>query len=262
MNERLAFEITIPGTWLDLPDKDVAWDISNQISTVLSAFSEATLALIMFERYQLRPRSNHSREEWMAQSERRSQVQRRLEEEAITGGRTFHDWHELHAEAERVVMIEDFRNGELPREIAHNEPFILAKTFLYAADTMDRVLTRLAERSELPPAAIAACLAFKNVIPQLRGVRNSAQHIEDRARGLGTGNKPLDLKPIDNSMIKAPGGALVLNSLNGNRYGSTMADGHYGEVEVSAATLAAMRDALEGLVNALKWHGPVQRRPR
>lgn len=81
--------------------------------------------------------------------------------------------------------------------------------------------------------------------------------MEDRSRGLGRNQKqPLKLKPIKNNMIYSEGGALVLNSLNGNNYGNTMADGHYGEVEVSIESLIFIRDCIQEIINSLKWKGP------
>ena len=76
---------------------------------------------------------------------------------------------------------------------------------------------------------------FSLLFPDVRGVRNTAQHLEDRSRGLGAGRspRPLVLQPVENFLVNAPGGALVLDALIGNRFGCTMADGHYGEVEIS-----------------------------
>jgi len=184
MSDRLAYEMRIPGTWLVLPDKDAALAISNQITTVLSAFDEATLALILFEQYQQRPRAGVSRDGWEMESQRKAQIQHRLEHEAAQGLRQLNDWDALHAEVTRVAMIEALQSGTLPRQVAHHEPFMYAKAFLYAADTIDKVLSVLAEHPDLPGAAKEACLAFTDVVPQLREVRNSAQHIEDRVRGL------------------------------------------------------------------------------
>jgi len=43
-------------------------------------------------------------------------------------------------------------------------------------------------------------------------------------------------------MVSAPnGGLLILNSLNGAKYGSTMADGHYGEVDVSPESMERLQ---------------------
>jgi hypothetical protein len=84
--------------------------------------------------------------------------------------------------------------------------------------------------------AVAACeKEYVARFPHLKGVRDSVQHMEASGRGLDKNEKPLKLKPIDNSMIHAPqGGVLALNSLNNNVFGTTMNDGSCGEVEVRA----------------------------
>jgi len=81
--------------------------------------------------------------------------------------------------------------------------------------------------------------------------------MEDRSRGLGAGRnpKPLELKPIDNRFIKSEGGAIVLNGLNGTKYGNTMADGHYGEVDVSPQSMEALCVILQDILEAFKWTG-------
>lgn len=74
--------------------------------------------------------------------------------------------------------------------------------------------------------------------------------------------RTIDLKPIDNNFISAPnGGALVLNSLNGSKYGSTMADGHYGEVDVCPESMSHLQEILNNILGAFKWHGPKQHKP-
>ncbi|WP_419207036.1 hypothetical protein ACN08N_19845 [Photobacterium leiognathi subsp. mandapamensis] len=85
--------------------------------------------------------------------------------------------------------------------------------------------------------------------------------MEDRSRGLGAGRRgqppqPLELKPIDNGMVKSENGALMLNCLNGTKYGNTMADGHYGEVDVSPASMEALRSVFQRLLEAFPWKGP------
>jgi hypothetical protein len=97
-------------------------------------------------------------------------------------------------------------------------------------------------------AAREACRAYHSSFPSLREVRNSVQHIEDRGRGLGRGEKPLDLKPVANRMVNAPEGALILQGLNGTKYGATMADGHYG------ARLRSANRRLRAFVTTSSWY--------
>ena len=81
--------------------------------------------------------------------------------------------------------------------------------------------------------------------------------MEDRSRGLGAGRnpKPPELKPIDNQIIKAEGGALVLKCLNGTKYGNAMADGHYGEVDVSPESMSALCEIFQDVLDAFSWKG-------
>ncbi|MGD6735326.1 hypothetical protein ACP5PY_02660 [Photobacterium leiognathi subsp. mandapamensis] len=48
----------------------------------------------------------------------------------------------------------------------------------------------------------------------------------------------------------------MLNCLNGTKYGNTMADGHYGEVDVSPASMEALRSVFQRLLEAFPWKGP------
>ncbi len=42
---------------------------------------------------------------------------------------------------------------------------------------------------------------------------------------------------------------------------SALADGNYGEVEVSAATMGVVRDRIQGILVALSWSGPRRHYP-
>lgn len=262
MTDRLPFELRVPGTWLALPDRQISWDIQTQLYSIQSAFDEATIALMLFEKAQVEARQRFSREYQEPYGRRRAEIEQSLPVEDDEGPFDIRRYDERRAEIDAQVVRRLWAEGFVPRQLQHHIPFIYAKAFLYAADTIGKILARLSENPDLPDGARELCRAFYSSFPELREVRNSAQHIEDRGRGLGKGGKPLDLKPVDNAMINAPNGALILNTLNGNRYGSTMADGHYGEVEVSAASLATIRDMLESTFAALPWTGPPDQRPR
>ena len=143
-------------------------------------------------------------------------------------------------------------------------PFIYARAFLYALDAFDKFLGVLAKEANVPEEVAKFHAQIAEEFPHLRGVRNTAQHLEDRARGLGAGKspQPLDLKPITNSLINAPdGGVLALNCLNGSRYGSTMSDGHYGEIDVSPESMERLQKILEGVLQSFKWRGPKRHAP-
>lgn len=51
------------------------------------------------------------------------------------------------------------------------------------------------------------------------------------------------------------GGVLALDILNGDKYGSTTADGRYAEIEVNGATLTTVHACLQAVIDALPWRG-------
>ena len=259
-----VFEIVTPGTWLDYDDRDWSWRIQNQIQSLESQFFVANTALNLFVHTQsIRP-SFADRENWERDSQRRSEIQRAIEQER-GGFQSRDDWDEMHFEADVRFKREKWSKGVVPREFEQNLPFIYARAFLYALDAFDKFLGVLAKEENVPGEIAKLHVQIAEIFPDLRGVRNTAQHLEDRARCLGAGRnpQPLDLKPIENSLIKAPGGGvLALNCLNGSRYGSTMSDGHYGEVDVSSESMQHLQQILDGVLQSFKWRGPRQHAPR
>lgn len=258
-----VFEIVTPGTWLDYDDKDWAWKTQNQLRSLESQFFEANAALNLFINAQSTRPSFADRENWESDSQRRSEIRRAVEQER-SGLQSGDNWDEINFETEVRFKREKWSNGSVPREFEYNFPFIYARAFLYALDAFDKFLGVLAKEPNVPAEVTTYHKKVAEALPHLRGVRNTAQHLEDRARGLGAGRspQPLDLKPIDNGLISAPGGGvLVLNCLNGSRYGSTMSDGHYGEVDVSPESMQHLQKILEGVLSSFKWCGSKQHSP-
>jgi hypothetical protein len=97
--------------------------------------------------------------------------------------------------------------------------------------------------------------AYAKAFPDLREVRNSVQHLEERVQGL-RGTKQIQPKPIDSPNVHSDGGAMVANQLDDNRFAATMGDGEYGQVEVSLAKLTIATHCLQAIIDALCWSGP------
>jgi len=94
-----VFEIVTPGTWLDYDDRDWSWRIQNQIQSLESQFFVANTALNLFVHTQsIRP-SFADRENWERDSQRRSEIQRAIEQER-GGFQSRDDWDEMHFEAD------------------------------------------------------------------------------------------------------------------------------------------------------------------
>jgi hypothetical protein len=251
-----VFEIIKPGTWLDYEDRDWSWEIEGILRSLEGQFYEANLALNMFLHSMQRDRTSHCREQWEAEANRRAEIRREVE--ATYDNPYDHEvWDDIHLEVEIRFKREQWQAGKLPREFEHNQSFMHARAFLYSLDSFDKFLKVLKSQSGVPSEIEVLHNELGEAFPDLRGVRNTAQHMEDRSRGLGTGRnpQPLELKPIDNQLIKAKGGALMLNCLNGTKYGNTMADGHYGEVDVSPDSMAALQSILQRILDSFNWKG-------
>ena len=257
-----VFEIVTPGTWLDYDDRAWSLRIQSQLRSLEAQFFEANAALNLFVDEQSIRRSFAARRNWERDSQRRSEIQHAVEQER--GDSMSHEqWDEIRFEAEVRFKREKWSNGGVPREFEHNLPLIYARAFLYALDAFDKFLGILSKEANVPEQVAKFHAQIAEEFPQLRAVRNTAQHLEDRARGLGASKtQPLALKPITNSLINAPGGGvLALNCLNGSRYGSTMSDGHYGEIDVSPESMQRLQKILVGVLQAFKWRGSRRHAP-
>jgi hypothetical protein len=261
-----VLEITIPGTWLDSEDRDWSWTIEAQLTSLVSHFFEANTALNLFDECRVARPSSEIRELWERDTKRRCEIERAIEgERGLTGHRRWEmspsERDAIRFEAEVRFKREQWESGRVPREFEHNLPFLYARAFLYALDAFDRGLGVLANEPAVPGGLRALHAEMEKAFPDLRGVRNTAAHIEDRARGLGAGQKPLDLRAITKGGINIPGGALVLSNLHGSRYGSTMSDGRFGEIDVSLESMERLKRILDGVLQSFRWKDLPQHKP-
>jgi len=119
------------------------------------------------------------------------------------------------------------------------------------------MLKALAREPGLSPSVATAAGDLKRALPGLAKVRDSAQHLEDRARGLDRRQRAITPQPIVGGGIIAPhGGLLSLSSLSDNRLRYTADDGSHQEVEVSRQTLVVAQQAIQQVISSLPWRGP------
>lgn len=257
----LVFELEYPGTWLDFAPEEKGREIRNLLSNIESHFTEASLALNWFLSSISRPRPFPSQADWENESNRKREITESLVG-PMTGMRDFTQYDEARHQADILFKREQWSKGTLPRNFQHSEAFVFAKAFLYSIDGIDRTLDVIAAIAGVPDMVKKCQVRFDAAFPHLRDVRNTAHHLEDRTRSLDKRRKPIQLQSITNSFINAPGGGvLVLNALNGTKFGSTMADGHYGEVDVHPSSMQAIQGVVQELLKAFSWHGPKSHYP-
>jgi len=243
-------EIIRPGTWLDLSDRELSFEIEGMLQHMEDLVAEAAIALTMFE-------SSHSspldlREERERDSAIRQEVDDALRLES--GENYYRDFDAIRIESDRRVLRRKIEMGILPSSYAHKIPFIHAHSFVYAIDSFGKFLEELCEYGDLPGNFQAFQDEFNDKLPMVRKVRNSALHIEDRSRRYASLS---DKKKGKRMTVRFLG----LSNLEGNQICYTIDDGSYQKVTISVQTLAVLVDILTKVLSALPWKGPAQLHP-
>jgi hypothetical protein len=262
------FEITKPGTWLEgIPDNQERRETESLVRLLITCLEDAAVSLASFENCvsggaeELERRMKQRQDD----QDREGSISARLESELspwLTPQERFAAHESIRELAALEAKREAWSAGRLPDSYAHRLPFIHAKSFLYALDTLHKALELMSRTASAPTEVSEALAELGHAFPNLVSVRDSAHHVEDRVQGKAR-KRQIDLKPVANRAISAPtGGVLVVDMLNDNRYGGTLADGTYGEVEVSAASVAIVQQCLQRVLDGYRWSGPSEHLPR
>ena len=263
-----VFELVQPGCWLrGIADDQVRRDVESLLHLLVTCVEDATLALNMFENS--RDRAYESAEDRSSSWESDRVRERAVEEELLrqlphdlTPESRFQQMDNIRESARREAKRMKWREGHLPQGYQDRIPFIHAKSCVYALDTLQKTLRLLAKVPDVPIDIAEVLKEFELAFPDLVQVRDSSHHAEDRVQGKRRKDR-IELKPLVNEAIHAPGGGvLVVDMLNGNRYGGTLGDGSYGEVDVSPQTVSTAQQCVQRALNAFDWHGPVMHMPR
>jgi hypothetical protein len=260
-----VFELRYPGTWLKQLSPVEAHAIQSVLSLVEGHLADAAVCLAWFEvaRAAMRTREP-AKERWERRATESQAVDAEVARRVPPGLAPDEAWAAREALRETVTLEarrQDWTRGVVPETYAFRVPFIHAHSFLFAFVGILKALRAFEGMGAAPATARAAAGRLSGFFPAAVGIRDSAHHAEERIRGLKKGGKKIHLKPIDTKLIRAPGGALVLSALNGNRLGYTMDDGAYGELEVSRETLESARVIIQEVLDALAWKGPARAVP-
>ena len=260
------FELTKPGVWLDgFADTDEQREVESLLHLLTTCVNDAAVSLWLFESAQgAQAAAEDPAAKWEADRERESRIQATLERELpanLSPEDRFAASVRVRDEARIQARREGWANGEVPRSYVNRVPFVHAKSCLYALDTLHKALKLLSQKASAPSGVRSSLQAFEAAFPSLRDVRNSAHHVEDRIQGKHY-DKTISLQPIVNPAISAlAGGVLVVDLLSGNRYGGTLADGSFGEVEVSQTSVATATRVAQDVLNSYRWRGPAEQLP-
>ncbi|MGC9969064.1 MAG: hypothetical protein ABSE56_00610 [Bryobacteraceae bacterium] len=119
---------------------------------------------------------------------------------------------------------------------------LYARSYVESLDRLRAFVKVLSDQPGIPAEAKAACEIFLQQYGRIRDIRNSLQHIEERAQAKGPGGR------------KLAGPILDLGSLMNDRwFGITTGENQHIRVEISEQFLKDVRSALLRIVWSFQW---------
>ena len=156
-------------------------------------------------------------------------------------------------------------HSNIPREFHERMPYIYAKTFIYSLDTYKWHLNHVLGLNQQNKGIQKAFEDFKNAFPDLKFVRDSAHHLEQRVQGKSNKGK-IDVKPFPNGEFGNHSGSmnhvrgiigdshmLVTESLSGNVFGLTDQEGGYSKVAISNESMLELQKITQLVYDSLDW---------
>lgn len=244
-------ELFKDGNWIDNEDSQLACNVERIIEQLESCFNEALVSLILFDREKEKLLdATKSKKERLEDREKRIKIRASIEHEYDLS--VFGNYDKLSRKVKSILNQEKLNEGKLPNFLQNRLSFVYAKSFLYSLDTIEKLINTLSNQigDSAEISKIKSMMGEK--FPNLRHVRDSSHHIEDRVLGKHR-KKVIELQPINSDGIKTNGGVLVLSHLSGSSFSCTMCDGHLGKVDVTRETLNIVRDIIQRIIDSFKW---------
>lgn len=255
-------ELLQPGVFLKHGDDELSFKVMSLLKHMENAFFEAHLALHNFNYHHssLGDLIEERTKQRVSDKKRRTEIETSIRRELA--GQPELDYRTFSFEVDVRLKREKWDSGMLPDEFKQSFSHMYAKSFVSALDTVEKILKRINSIPN-PPEIIGELLeTFKNDIQDLRGVRDSTQHIDarllglGRSKGKGKAEEPLEPKPIKSKHINSEVGVIALGVLSGTAYGMTKADGEYGEIDISQETLKKVQKIVQAALDSFEWFGP------
>lgn len=255
-------ELEYPGTFIEMDNTDTAWDIKILMMMIEDEFTDANMSLLLFqsEQHNQMTRSRNSLEKLRNSDELDIQYFNKLMEEyhkALGDSKFYSLYSEILEQVNRQVKRKKWESGDLPSKFQHKIIFIYIKSFIQAIDYIEKLINVLSTINGVPNGINTINEEFKEEFKNLRKIRNSEQHLEDRIRGIGPHGNKINLKPINNEFIETNGATnvLAINNINGTKFGTVIDTGEYAEIDISLETLVKVRDFIQRVINIFSWSG-------
>ena len=118
---------------------------------------------------------------------------------------------------------------------------VYAMAFVYSIDSISKLLDVLHKELKPPDAVQLLISQYSLRFGDLKHIRDSIAHIEDRGRALDKNHKPI------------PTSIIVLGCFNDRRFEFTASNGKCYAVEISDSTLLSVHGILQEIINSYNW---------
>ena len=182
-----VFEIRLPGTYLDYPDNEWSGRTFQFLRLLEDQLTDAIVALNLFKGEEARRNDKlRSRiQEQLSKEEREEdELRQGLEKrclEVLGEELFFQRFLAVQHYIESEVRRHRWKTGQMPLEYESRTLWIYAHAYVYALDSFQKILAKLTAERDIPEPVKEALEKFKVVFPHLKGIRDSAHHLEDRA---------------------------------------------------------------------------------
>lgn len=256
----LILELTKPGAFLKCEDPEFSRQVTNSINFMVNAFFEANIALNLF--IQSKNLESLKLDNWIEEREvdrgRRQEIEEQVKSELSE--KSDMNFLDLNFKIQVRYNHEKWEKGIMPVDFENRLGILHAKSFVSALDTFGVFLKKISKIPSAPLNIKVLHSSFTKIIPDLKDVRDSTQHIDERVEGKKYG-KEIELKPFNNGVINSEVGSLALWVLTGNKFGITKGNGELGEVEISIETLSKVQPIMQETFNSFEWIGPKKHLP-
>lgn len=233
-------ELEYPGTWIKLTNEDEEFEVQNLFITIDEGFIEANISLNLFEKANKQLEPEHRNKEF----EYRRQRLEELEKELRSKDSDDLYYSKLQEEIPQIIKRELIDKDILPTEVLVRTYLMHAKSFIYSLDCISSCIRKLENYIKSKSEIINILNDLDIYFPNLRDIRNTEHHLEDRVRGIGSNGGKMK---VDN---------IINNNISENKLSVLTAKGEQKTIEVSYETLEKMQKIIQQAINVFNWEGP------
>lgn len=276
------YELEYPSPWLNITDQTTHRAMHSLFNVIEWELSKAVMALHLYENHReiIRQEEIQERQDWeknykeessldmetrikkhREEGAKRRELEEKYEQKLSGGNLNFRISWEQRREMDYKIEIDSKRkkwqSGVIPRDYKNAVSQLYVQAFISAIDLIGKAIDGMCEEAQgLPEEKQLNDLKdrFYDHFKDLRYVRDSIQHFEDRWRQLkkkygkskghsGVKSKYKNKEPMDGSLVFG---------FSGNSYGLTTLDGDF-RVEISHRSLEAAQDHIQSLINIFTW---------